>query len=482
MDRDPPRRGVSISGGVEVKVHFRTRLGALFILLLVCFILIQALLVHFFERSLLLSSVLAFLMITPLAYLILKFLTQPIQAVTELADRVASGSLGEGSRVESEDEMGRLSKAINEMRLQLQNKIEEVSREKDYLQALLGGVLEGVLVVDGRGRIKMVNDALRQLLSLPPSIEGRTPLEVIRHSQLEKSLQQVLEDGQSTTLELTLPSPQEKTFEVNLVGIPPPSDGVAKGEEGRQGVIAVFHDITRLKELEKIRQDFVANVSHELRTPLTTIKGYAETLLDSALGKDVAPRFVEVIKRHADRLEKIVEDLLMLSKIESKEFVLSIEPVSLSELIVNVLDFLRESLSRKRITVSYDLTRPLPLVRGDRHYLEQVFVNLLDNAIKYGREGGEISISVAERGQREAEVSVRDDGIGIPKEDLPRIFERFYRVDKGRSKELGGTGLGLSIVKHIVQAHGGRIWAESTFGKGSTFHFTLPLRSSPLSP
>ncbi len=460
-----------------MKLRFRGKLGLFFIFLFLFFLLVQSYLIYSLKKSFLLSSLLSFLIVLPLAYLILKFMTQPIQAVTDLANRVASGRLDQGVPAESDDELGRLSKAINEMSLQLQNKIEEISREKDYLQTLLRGIMEGVLVVDARGRILMVNNALRQLLSLPPHVEDRTPLEIIRNAELERTLRQVLQDGENTTLELTLPSPEGKTFEVNVVGISPSPEGMVKEDEGRRGVIAVFHDITRLKELEKIRRDFVANVSHELRTPLTTIKGYAETLLEGALKEEVASQFVQVIKRHSDRLEKIVEDLLILSKIESKEFQLKMESFSVSDLIGDVLDFIKEPLNKKKISVSVDELPPTLLVYGDRQYLEQVFINILDNAIKYGHERGRMIISATERDQREVEISVKDDGIGIPKEDLLRVFERFYRVDKGRSHELGGTGLGLSIVKHIVQAHGGRVWVESQFGEGSTFYFTLPQKN-----
>ncbi len=457
-----------------MRLRFRGKLGLFFIFLFLFFLLVQSYLIYSLKKSFLFSSLLSFLIVLPLAYLILKFVTQPIQAVTDLANRVASGRLDQGVPAESDDELGRLSKAINEMSLQLQNKIEEISREKDYLQTLLRGIMEGVLVVDARGRILMVNNALRQLLSLPPHVEDRTPLEIIRNAELERTLRQVLQDGENTTLELTLPAPEGKTFEVNVVSISPSPAGMLKEDEGRRGVIAVFHDITRLKELEKIRRDFVANVSHELRTPLTTIKGYAETLLEGALKEDVASHFVQVIKRHSDRLEKIVEDLLILSRIESKEFQLKMEPLSASDLIGDVLDFIKEPLNKKKISVSVDEIPPTLLVFGDRQYLEQVFTNILDNAIKYGHERGRIVISATERDQREVEISVKDDGIGIPKEDLLRVFERFYRVDKGRSHDLGGTGLGLSIVKHIVQAHGGRIWVESQLGEGSTFYFTLP--------
>jgi two-component system phosphate regulon sensor histidine kinase PhoR len=233
-----------------------------------------------------------------------------------------------------------------------------------------------------------------------------------------------------------------------------------------------------LKELEKIRQDFVANVSHELRTPLTTIKGYTETLLEGALEEEVAPQFLQVIQKHADRLTKIVEDLLTLSKVESKEFYLKWERLPLSELIDDVLDFVKEGAEKKKISISRSIILSSLEVIGDRIYLEQVFINLLDNAIKYTHETGEISISALEKEQGEIQVMIKDNGIGIPKEDLSRIFERFYRVDKGRSQELGGTGLGLSIVKHIIQAHGGKVWADSKLGEGSTFYIALPRTTS----
>jgi two-component system phosphate regulon sensor histidine kinase PhoR len=199
--------------------------------------------------------------------------------------------------------------------------------------------------------------------------------------------------------------------------------------------------------------------------------------LDGALREEVAPQFLQVIQKHADRLTKIVEDLLALSKIESKEFYLKRERLPLSELIDDVSGFVKEAAQKKKISISRSIVPSTLEMMGDRSYLEQVFVNLLDNAIKYTPEGGRVTISAIEKDQREIQFSIEDNGIGIPREDIPRIFERFYRVDKGRSQELGGTGLGLSIVKHLVQAHGGRVWVESQPGKGSTFYFTLPKRS-----
>lgn len=465
-----------------MRLQFHGKLALSSLLLVFLFFLVQSYLIYSLKKSFLFSSLMGLLTSLPFAYLLAKSISRPVLEITRKATRFISSQFGKDTHVEFYNALDKLSNAIDEMGIQLRTKIEEISKEKDYLQTLLTGIMEGVLVLDARGRILMVNDALRTLLSLPPHVEDRTPLEIIRNAELERTLRQVLLDGGNATLELTLPSPEGKTFEVNVVGISPSPEESTKGEAGRRGVIAVFHDITRLKELEKIRRDFVANVSHELRTPLTTIKGYAETLLEGALKEEVASQFVQVIKRHSDRLEKIVEDLLTLSKIESKQFQLKMEPLLVSDLIGDVLDSLRVPLNKRKTSVSVAKIPPTLLVYGDRQYLEQVLINILDNAIKYGRDGGAITISAIERDHKEVEISVKDDGIGILKEDLSRVFERFYRADKGRSHELGGTGLGLSIVKHIVQAHGGGVWVESQLGEGSTFYVTLPLHSSPLSP
>jgi two-component system phosphate regulon sensor histidine kinase PhoR len=412
-------------------------------------------------------------MIIPVAYFLVKSFTQPISDLTQKAIQLVSNHSDQKVKVDSHEELRMLSKAIDEIGIQLRNKIEEISKERDYFQTILKGMVEGILVVDERGRILVANNALRQFISLPSNISNRTPLEIIRNSELEEAIRKVIQKGDSASFELNLPPPLGKTLEVNVVGILPSPEEMEGGDERTRGAIAVFHDITRLKELERVHQDFVANVSHELRTPLTTIKGYAETLLEGALKEEVAFQFIQVIKRQSDRLAKIVEDLLTLSKIESKEFQLKIENLLLREVIEDVLNFIQETAEKKKISISLELPDTL-MVKADRNYLEQILTNLIDNAIKYGQEGGRLIISATQIKQIEIEIAVRDDGLGIPKEDLPRIFERFYRVDKGRSRELGGTGLGLSIVKHLVQAHGGRVWAESQLGEGSTFFFTLP--------
>jgi len=435
-------------------------------------LLFQGYLVRFAGRPLLFSVFLGLLISFTLLYLLSRFLVQPIERMSQIARQLAPGNFEKRNLPFRRDELEMLVRAIEEINMEMKRTIEEVSKERDYLQTILKGMAEGVLVVDGRGRIRMVNDALRGLLSLPPAVMDKTPLEIIRNAELEGAIQRVIHEGGRGSLELETVTLPKKALQVNVVAISSSPQGLDEGE--KRGAIAVFHDMTRLRELEKVRQDFVANVSHELRTPLTTIKGYAETLLEGALKEEVGSQFVQVINRHADRLAKIVDDLLTLSRIESREFHLDLKDFSFIELLVDAIDSVKELADQKEISISCGDLPPSLFVHGDWNHLEQVLINLLDNAIKYGRKGGKITVSAVEGPSDEVQVSVRDDGIGIPSEDLPRIFERFYRVDKGRSKELGGTGLGLSIVKHIIQAHGGKVWAESKLGESSTFFFTLP--------
>lgn len=458
-----------------MNLRFQWKIIISFILLLVFFFFIQGYLIYSLKKPFFFASFLSLFMTGFIAFILLRFFTQPLNDLMDILKRLTGGHLIKETPIDSpKDEFHHLADAITEMDAQLRNKIEEVSKEKDYLQTILKGMAEGVLVVDEKSRIIMINDALRKLFSLTTEVVDKTPLEFIRNAELEGAIQEAIRDAKNSSFELTLPSSLGKTFGVNVVGILPPSGDEQKGGNGMRGAVAVFHDISRLKELEKIRQDFVANVSHELRTPLTTIKGYTETLLDGTLREEVAPQFLQVIQKHADRLAKIVEDLLILSKIESKEFQLKIENIAIPQLIEDVFDFVKESADKKKINLTKGEIHSSLEVDADRNYLEQVLINLLDNAIKYGREGGEITIFVVKKSQKEILFSVKDNGAGIPKEDLPRIFERFYRVDKGRSQGLGGTGLGLSIVKHLVQAHGGNVWAESQPGQGSTFYFTIP--------
>jgi two-component system phosphate regulon sensor histidine kinase PhoR len=273
-------------------------------------------------------------------------------------------------------------------------------------------------------------------------------------------------EGQVFDYEVKLPELTERWLRVNAAII-----SNSAGE--REGMIMVFHDLTRLKQLERTREEFVANVSHELRTPLSLIKGYIETLLDGARNNpEVAERFLKIIERNTNRLDLLIQDLLTISALESGRMKLNLQPVDLHALAEKALNDLHGRAENKNVALVNEL--PLLPTRADANRLDQVFANLVDNAIKYGRPNGKVTVSGRKLDDDRLEIFVQDDGPGIPPEALDRVFERFYRVDKARSRDQGGTGLGLSIVKHIVQAHGGEVRVESELGKGATFFFTLP--------
>jgi two-component system phosphate regulon sensor histidine kinase PhoR len=332
--------------------------------------------------------------------------------------------------------------------------------------ALFNSMMEGVLLLEANGRIQLANQALQELLGFSHDILGKTVLEAFRLHELTEVIDRVAREGQVLGFELELPVLNKRCLQVNAAAI-------LDEEKRLQGIMLVFHDLTRLKQLENTRREFVANVSHELRTPLSLIKGYVETLMEGA--KDdpaVAPRFLQIIDKHADRLTFLIEDLLTISQLESGQTAMNFQRVELASLTERVLEDLRARANDKSQVLENKVPESL-FAKADADRLQQVLFNLVDNAIKYGRTGGRALVAAVAREDGMIEVSVQDDGPGIPAEALERVFERFYRVDRARSREQGGTGLGLSIVKHIVQSHGGEVWAKSEIGQGSTFYFTL---------
>jgi two-component system phosphate regulon sensor histidine kinase PhoR len=338
--------------------------------------------------------------------------------------------------------------------------------------ALFDSMAEGLLVLDETGRIQLANRAFAGLFGVTNDVHHKTIIEALRLHELSGLVDQL--DAQKRTVEheLRLLSPEERWLEVNGAGI-------FNGNGQRHGTILVFHDLTRLKQLESARKEFVANVSHELRTPLSLIKGYVETLLDGAKDNpEVTAKFLQTIERNADRLKFLIEDLLTISELESGRVRLNLQVVALRPAVDKVLDDLKVRTGAKNMNL-FNRTPELSL-RADSNRLEQILGNLIDNAIKYGRSNGNVTVGAQSTPDGYAEIMVSDDGPGIPPESLERIFERFYRVDKARSREQGGTGLGLSIVKHIVQTHGGKVWAKSEPGHGATFYFTMPLNSGAL--
>jgi two-component system phosphate regulon sensor histidine kinase PhoR len=394
----------------------------------------------------------------------------PLEEIEEGVRRFSEGHFNWKIRLrDTRSELGILSGRLNLMAEAIQDKLQRLSNSLAESQALLGGLEEGVLILDLEGRVKKMNDSMLAILpqSFPADL-GKHYLEAFRDPELNDLIQTTLTSGQGLKRSLSFLNQPDKIYQVQ-------SSLIRDPESKTGGVVMVFHDVSEMKRLERVRQEFVANVSHELRTPLTAIKGYAEALLDENLESSPhAADFLKVIDRHAARMEKIVADLLLLSQLESPARSLRKESIDVPELLQAALDSVSPLGEAKKQVLERKCPEGIPLLSGDSQKIHQMLVNLLQNAINYTPEGGRITLE-GRRAEEGVQLEVTDTGIGIPAEDLPRIFERFYRVDKGRSRELGGTGLGLSIVKHIAEAHGGRVSVESQLGKGSRFTVSLPL-------
>jgi len=337
---------------------------------------------------------------------------------------------------------------------------------KAQQQVLFNSMLEGLLLLDRNRKIYLANRAFKNLFGLKIELRGKTVMEALRVHELAELVERAEAEKQVLDYELKLPDLSERWLQVNAAII-----SNSAGE--REGTILVFHDLTRIKQLERTREEFVANVSHELRTPLSLIKGYVETLLDGARNDPaIAERFLKIIERNTQRLDLLIQDLLTISALESERIKLKLHLVELGPLVEKIFSDLKPPAENKNV----ELVNQLPelAATADVNRLEQVLANLVDNAIKYGRPQGHVTVGGKKLADGKLEIFVQDDGPGIPPEAIERVFERFYRVDKARSRDQGGTGLGLSIVKHIVQAHGGEVWVKSELGKGATFFFTLP--------
>jgi len=419
-------------------------------------------------------SVIVLMIAVIIAIALASSLSRPVREMSEVAQRLARGDYDARVTAEGDDEHGRLAETLNLLASQVQLKVQELLRDKSQLSAVLSNMTEGVVALDAAGRVMVVNSALTRAFGIDPSaVQGKQFLEVLRHHQLDEVVRAVLADQKSRVEEVRTFVPDERIFEAQVAPL---------YEAGKfSGTLVVLHDITRIRRLEQVRRDFVANVSHELRTPLASIKGFAETLEMGAISDPKnALSFVNSIQKQADRMTALVEDLLDLTAIESGERAPLLEPVAMKDLIEDVMSGIKQLAGRRRIDLRSEVVDGLPAVAGDRNQLRQIFVNLLENALKF-TPGGSVVVTAVSTGER-VTVSVTDTGIGIPSQDLDRIFERFYRVDKARSREMGGTGLGLSIVKHLVETHGGTVRVESDLGRGSTFLVSLPIHRTPSLP
>jgi two-component system phosphate regulon sensor histidine kinase PhoR len=394
-------------------------------------------------------------------------LSRALRHMTEAARRMASGDLSVRIRVAGTDEVAELGRALDSMAGSLASSLTNLRAERDLLGVILESMQEGVLVLDRHSRVLLVNRALRATLSITTDAEGRAALELVRNADLQSILERAQAGTGPLTAEIEMGAPNPRRLLVHAAPLP-----VLDGKP--RGLLAVFVDVSENRRLETLRKDFVANVSHELRTPITAVRSAVETLrLTLASDPTASDRFVDIIDRNAQRLGALVEDLLDLSRIESKEFKAEAKPVSLRSVADQVVSLLRTRIEEKKMEVTNDIPGDLPPALADRRAVEQVLTNLLDNAVKYCGSGAKVWVRAARDGAA-LRVEVADTGPGVEPRHIPRLFERFYRVDSGRSRDMGGTGLGLSIVKHLVEAMHGTIGVESTPGRGSAFWFTLP--------
>lgn len=402
--------------------------------------------------------------------------TEPITEITAFANALSHGDLERRTLRSEKGEIATLASSLNTMAESLSNLVSQANKDKAELLTILTSMSEGVIATDTHQRILLVNDAAAKLLNFQtqPAV-GKQLWEVLRHEQILKSASEVLDasaaapasDQQANRKLLSIGPVSGRHLDVTLCAFP--SHGAV------HGLVIVAHDITQSFQYQELRKEFVANVSHELRTPLTVIKGFVETLQDGAWRDEhKAPEYLNTIYRHANQLTNLVSDLLELSKLESLGLSPRWAPVDLGFVVHKAYELLLPAAQRKNQTLSLNLDDHLPVIKGNADYIERAVSNLIDNATKYTPEGGKIEVSAKANGQYLV-VSVSDNGIGIPRDDIPRIFERFYRVDRSRSREMGGTGLGLSIVKHVAQVHGGQIEVESTPAQGSTFRLKLPV-------
>ena len=411
-------------------------------------------------------SALTALVALAIAYFFSRSFTHRIGRLQAFAESLVGARFTETLTARADDELGALARSLNSMAAQLRDLVTRLNLESARREAILASMVEGVLAVDSELRVTFCNASFARIVSLAfPLSENVHLVDVVRDPGLREILSKAIASGQTFKQRMQLPGLDGRVFEVQTSPLSSPT--------GR-GALAILHDITDLERLERVRRDFVANVSHELRTPLTAIRGYAETLLEGAIDDaDNRRRFLEIIQAHATRLNSIASDLLTLSELESGKSVPATEKVPVRDVVESAMRTLEPVANQYQVTMCRDNLEDAEIV-GDRLRLEQAILNLLDNAVKFNRPGGEVRVKVARRGDGKVGVTIADNGIGIPSDDLPRIFERFYRVDKARSREVGGTGLGLSIVKHIVERMNGTVFVESQLSKGSTFTILLP--------
>ena len=390
-----------------------------------------------------------------------------MRAIAGVAERYAAGDFSQPARDYGTDEIGRVARVLDESVREIGRRASDLESDRARMEAILGGMIEGVLVVNDQGRVQLVNDAARRMLRLQDAPEGRHYLEIVRQPDIAEQLGATLRGATTEGLELALPRESDRSIIARSAPVRSAS---------ARGAVLVLHDITELRKADRIRRDFVANVSHELRTPLTAVRGYVEALLDGGVDTTEARRFLEIIGRHTLRMERLVRDLLRLARLDAGQEPLEHVLCSVESLFTGVETELADSIEGREQTVEQQIGGDATTVIGDPAKLHDALRNLLENASNYSPDGGRIVMASA-RADNRLHLTVGDDGPGIPDADLPRIFERFYRVDKARSRgerDPGGTGLGLAIVKHLIELHGGTVSAVNRRPRGAVFTIDLP--------
>ncbi len=422
-----------------------------------------------FRRGLVIASLIILVLVSWVSILFFRALANRIERLKQFSRRVAAGDFRPLPTDRRDDELSDLASTLNETAARLDSSIRTLTEERNQSAAILRSMTEGVAVVGSNHRLVFCNEAFSRVLSVGgPALEGRPIVEVIRQSDLLESIQKALAGDESVRTEFVIGTLRTRSFSVTAAPV--------RSDRTIRGAVMVLHDITEIRRLERARRDFAANVTHEFKTPLTAIQGFAETLLAGAVeDSDNRMRFLEIIRNNSLRLARLTDDLLKLSQIESGNAQMEMRSVSVADLVESCVETARLQAQPRGLVVETDYEADLPEIKGDLVSLQEVLQNLLDNAVRYTQSGGRVSVRAAAQ-NGEVVISVSDTGIGIPKADQERIFERFYRVDAARSRELGGTGLGLSIAKHLVEAHGGRIEVQSELGKGSTFSVHLPIQ------
>lgn len=437
------------------------------------------------HRRIIGASLLIFLLGALALFLFFRSFATRVDRLTQFSLRLAKGDFRPLPGERSRDELAELTESLNQAAASMDRTIHSLSGERNRSSAILRSMVEGVAVIDANERLVFSNHAFSQILNLnSKTSEGRPLIEVLRNSELLSLIRRALKGEEGLQSDIVMGTVQTRSFsataapvkalENDAVAAKAPGEGAPESQKPT-GAVVVLHDVTELRRLERVRQDFVANVSHEFKTPLTAIQGFAETLLSGAIDDPKNNRrFLRIIRDHATRLARLTDDLLKLARIEAGKLEVHVLPVAVSEVVDSCMETALLKANKKQIAITVDVSADLPRVRGDATLLRDVLQNLIDNAIQYTASGGKIHVS-AEHKNADVIVAVSDTGIGIPLSDQERIFERFYRVDAARSREAGGTGLGLSIAKHIVDVHGGDLWVESEVGVGSKFSFSIPV-------